>query len=175
MLRLNEMANIIPQLATGPSGPLKVGAPRWMEQMGVAPETIKKYTGMESGALAEELMKLAISTAGESAKTDVGVNNGIQSLQLYQSANPGMSLLPDANKRMTNMARVYKQTTQDYTQGALAHFNPQQQAVLNPSPEDLKSGRVSYVAALELQRDMAAAEHPADRRRGHGHPERRFV
>ena len=51
-------------------------------------------------------------------------NNGIQSLRLYQDANPGMALLGDANKRMTNMARVYGPMTQDYTNGALAHFNP---------------------------------------------------
>jgi len=135
MLRLNEMADIIPRLATGPSGELRTKGAAWLEQLGASPATIQRYTGMESGSLAEELIKLSIATAGQAAKTDVGANNGIQSLQLYQNSNPGMALLPDANKKMTNMLRVSQQMSQDYTNGALEHFNPQQKAIMHGGTE----------------------------------------
>jgi hypothetical protein len=130
MLRLNELASIIPQLASGPAGALRERGAEWLEQMGASPETIKRYTGMASGSLAEELVKLSVATVGQAAKADLGSNVGIQSLQLYQSANPGMALLPDANKRMTNMARVGAQMTADFAQGAQDHFNSNQQTFL---------------------------------------------
>jgi hypothetical protein len=130
MLRLNEMANIIPQLATGPAGDLRTKGAVWLESLGASPDTIKRWTGMDSGSLAEELIKLSIATVGAAAKSDIGSNVGIQSLHLYQDANPGMALLPEANKRMTNMARVSQQLSQDYTNGALNYFNPQQAALM---------------------------------------------
>jgi hypothetical protein len=130
MMRLNELANIIPQLATGPTSELRARGAAWLEQLGASPETIKTWTGMQSGSLAEELIKLSVATVGQAAKADLGSNVGIQSLQLYQSANPGISLLPDANKRMTNMARVSAQMTQDYAQGAQQHFNENQHQFL---------------------------------------------
>ncbi|HEY2616158.1 MAG TPA: hypothetical protein VGI78_02360 [Acetobacteraceae bacterium] len=132
MMRLNELANIIPQLATGPTSELRARGAAWLEQLGASPETIKTWTGMQSGSLAEELIKLSVATVGQAAKADLGSNVGIQSLQLYQSANPGISLLPDANKRMTNMARVSAQMTQDYAQGAQQHFNENQASFLSP-------------------------------------------
>jgi hypothetical protein len=130
MLRLNEMANIIPRLATGPLGELKTKGAALLESLGASDASIKKWTGMESGSLAEELIKLSIATVGQAAKSDIGSNVGIQSLQLYQSSNPGMALLPGANKKMTNMLRVSSQMAQDYTNGALEHFNPQQAALM---------------------------------------------
>ena len=90
MLRLNEMADIIPKLATGPGAILRARGAELLESMGASPETIKNFTGMSSGSQAEMLMKLSITTAGQAEKTDVGANNGIQSLRLYQDANPGM-------------------------------------------------------------------------------------
>ena len=132
MIRLNELANIIPQLATGPAGELRTKGAAWLEALGASPATIKAYTGMESGSLAEELIKLSVATVGQAAKADLGSHVGIQSLQLYQSANPGMALLPDANKRMTNMARVAAQMTQDYAAGAQQHFNDNQGSFLKP-------------------------------------------
>jgi hypothetical protein len=130
MMRLNELANIIPQLATGPVAELRTRGAAWLESLGASPETIKAYTGMASGSLAEELIKLSVATVGQAAKADLGSNVGIQSLQLYQSANPGISLLPDANKKMTNMARVAAQMTQDYASGAQQHFNANQSQFL---------------------------------------------
>ena len=130
MIRLNELANIIPQLATGPAGELRTKGAAWLEALGASPATIKAYTGMESGSLAEELIKLSVATVGQAAKADLGSHVGIQSLQLYQSANPGMALLPDANKRMTNMARVVTQLGQDYASGAQQFFNVNQQQFL---------------------------------------------
>jgi hypothetical protein len=131
MPRLNEMADLAGQIATGGLAPeLRAKAAAVMESWGVAPETIKSFTGMESGAAAQLFTKLAISTAGAAAKADVGANNGIQSTQLYQSANPGMNLLPDANKRVTNMMRVSAQQIQDYAQAALQHFGTNEQTFL---------------------------------------------
>ena len=131
MPRLNEMADLAGQLATGGAAPdLRAKAASVLEQLGVPPATIKYFTGMESGAAAQLFTKLAISTAGAAAKADVGANNGIQSTQLYQAANPGMNLLPDANKRVTNMMRVSAQQIQDYAQGALQHFGGNEQTFL---------------------------------------------
>lgn len=130
MPRLNEMAELIPQLSTGPTAELRAKGAALLEQLGASPESIKRFTGMSSGAQAQELVKLSISTAGAAAKADVGSNNGIQSTQLYQSANPGLMLLPDANKRVTNMLRVASQSTQDYAQAALQHFGTNEQQFL---------------------------------------------
>jgi hypothetical protein len=122
MLRLNEMAGIASQLATGPTAEIRAKAAAWLEAAGASPETIKSWTHMPSGSMPQEFVKLSLTTAGAAAKNDVGANNGIQSTQLYMNANPGMALLPDANKRMTNMIRVAAQFPQDYAQGALQHF-----------------------------------------------------
>jgi hypothetical protein len=131
MPRLNEMADLASQLATGGAAPeLRAKAAALLEQMGASPDSIKAFTGMESGAAAQLFTKLAISTAGAAAKADVGANNGIQSTQLYQSANPGMNLLPDANKRVTNMMRVSAQQIQDYAQAALQHFGTNESTFL---------------------------------------------
>lgn len=131
MPRLNEMADLASQLATGGAAPeLRAKAAAMLEQQGVAPATIKEFTGMDSGSAAQLFTKLAISTAGAAAKADVGANNGIQSTQLYQSANPGMNLLPDANTRVTNMMRVSAQQIQDYAQAALQHFGANEQTFL---------------------------------------------
>lgn len=136
MLRLNEMASLIPQLATGPTAELRAKGAAFLEGIGASPETIKSWTGMASGSLAQELPKLALATAGAAAKTDVGSNNGIQSTQLYVNANPGMALLPDANKRMTNMIRIASQQSQDYTTGALQHFGTNERTFLHGGDYD---------------------------------------
>lgn len=131
MPRLNEMAELIPQLATGPTAELRAKGAALLEAAGASPQTIKAWTGMASGAQAQELIKYSISTAGAAAKADVGANNGIQSTQLYQSANPGILLLPDANKHVTNMLRVSAQQIQDYAQAALQHFGTNETAFLS--------------------------------------------
>ena len=131
MPRLNEMADLAQQLATtGPGGPAFARAATYLESVGVSPDAIKRFTGMSSGAAAQEFVKLNLTAAGAASKADVGSNNGIQSIQLYQQANPGISLLPDANKRITNMMRVSSQATQDYAQGALQHFGTNEQQFL---------------------------------------------
>ena len=53
MLRLNEMADIIPKLATGPGAILRARGAELLESMGASPETIKNFTGMSSGSQAE--------------------------------------------------------------------------------------------------------------------------
>jgi hypothetical protein len=122
MPRLNEMAELAGQLSTGPTAELRAKGAALLEQAGASPEAIKHWTGMPSGSASQEFVKLAIATAGSAAKADVGSNNGIQSTQLYQAANPNLGLLPDANKRITNMMRVSAQSIQDYAQAALQHF-----------------------------------------------------
>lgn len=129
--RLNEMASLAQGLATGPTGEWRAKAASYLEESGVSPEAIKRFTGMSSGAAAQEFLKLNLTAAGAASKADVGANNGIESVKLYQSANPGLALLPDANKRITNMMRVAGQATQDYAAGALEHFNKGQEALLH--------------------------------------------
>lgn len=122
MPRLNEMAALAGELSTGPTAETRAKGAALLEQLGASPEAIKNWTGMPSGSAAQEFIKLSIATAGSAAKADVGSNNGIQSTQLYQAANPNLNLLPDANKRITNMMRVSAQSIQDYAQAALQHF-----------------------------------------------------
>ena len=45
---------------------------------------------------------------------------------------------------MTNMDRFYQQMTKDNTNGALAHFNPQQTSLLRAKPEDIQAAKTSY-------------------------------
>jgi hypothetical protein len=148
---LNEMAALVPELATGPTADLRAKGAALLEQAGASPETIKSWTGMSSGSQAQELVKLGISTAGAAARADVGSNNGIQSTQLYQSANPGMLLLPDANKRVTNILRVSAQLIQDYAQGALQHFDTNQTTFL---------GGGNYVPLTAYNRAWLAQSNP---------------
>ena len=129
--RLNEMADLAQQLTTsGPGGPAFARAATYLESAGVSPDTIKQFTGMSGGAAAQMFVKLNVQAAGADAKANVGANTGIGSINLYQTANPGLALLPDANKRITNMMRVANQATQDYGQGALQHFGQNEQQFL---------------------------------------------
>lgn len=131
MPRLNELASLVSQAKTGGLAPeARAKAATVLESMGVPADAIKNLTGMASGSVAQEIMKLGISVSGAAAKADVGSNNGIQSISLYQAANPGMNLLPDANKRITNMLRVAAQSTQDYAQGALQSFGDKEGSFL---------------------------------------------
>ncbi len=141
LLRYNEMARIIPLLKTGPTGDVRGAAAARLEELGVAPATIKRWTGMESGTLFQELAKLAQATVGQSAKNDLGSNVGVQSLELYAKANPGTLMLDDANKRMTNFGRVISQFSLDYAAGANNHYNPQANDLLNPGPTTKPSYR----------------------------------
>jgi hypothetical protein len=139
LIRYNEMANIIPQLVTGPTAEIRGSVAARLEEMGVKPETIKRWTGMSSGSMFEELGKLATATIGQSAKNDLGANVGVQSLEIYARANPGALLLQGANKTMTNFGRVLTQLSSDYATGANAHYNPQASALLNPTEGKLPS------------------------------------
>jgi hypothetical protein len=130
MPRLNAMADIVSGLSTGTGGEARAKGAVILQSMGVAPETIQRWTGMSSGAAAQEFIKLAISTAGSAAKADVGSNNGIQSTQLYMEANPNLKLLPEANRQIVNMLRVAAQSTQDYSQATLDHFGNSEKSFL---------------------------------------------
>lgn len=122
MPRLNEMAALAGQLSTGPTAELRSKAAAMLQTLGAPDSAVKTLIGTSDAALPQEFIKLSIATAGSAAKADVGSNNGIQSTQLYQAANPNLGLLPDANKRITNMMRVSAQSMQDYAQAALQHF-----------------------------------------------------
>lgn len=131
MPRLNEMADLIPQLASGSAFPeARAKAAAVLQSAGVDPATIKTFTGMDSGSAAQLFTKLAISTAGAAAKENTGSNTGIQSTQISMASNPNMALLPDANKRVTNMLRVQAQATQDYGQAANDAFAGKEQTFL---------------------------------------------
>jgi hypothetical protein len=133
MIQLNELAGLVGSgnISSGPEGPFRSRVAAYMEQHGYAPDVIKSWTGMGSGSDAQLLQKLATATVGASAKADLGSNVGIQSLQLYQDANPGITMLDDANKRVTNMIRVSRALTDDYTTGLQSHFNANQDSFLH--------------------------------------------
>lgn len=131
MPRLNEMAQIQPGLATGIGGETRSKIQAVLEQMGADPADAAKLTGISSAADADLYRKLATSTAGTAAKADLGANNGVEAMRIYQSANPGMNLQPDANKRITNMLRVQQQSVQDYADAVHQHFDPNEQQFLS--------------------------------------------
>ena len=131
-LQLNELADVIKNVQSGgvlPEFRAKVAA--LMEANGAKPETIEAYTGMKSGSDAQVLQKLAVATIGASAKADLGSNVGVESLNLYSNANPGMDKLQDANKRVTNMIRVAREQIESYSLGAQQHFNQNQSTMLH--------------------------------------------
>ena len=131
-LQLNELADVIKDVKTGGALPefrAKVAA--LMEANGAKPETIEALTGMKSGTDAQVLQKLAVATIGASAKADLGSNVGVESLNVYANANPGLDKLQDANKRVTNMIRVARAQIDSYTLGAQQHFNQNQTSMLH--------------------------------------------
>jgi hypothetical protein len=131
-LQLNELADVIKGVQSGgilPEFRAKVAA--LMEANGAKPETIQAMTGMSSGSDAQVLQKLAVATIGASAKSDLGSNVGVESLNLYAGANPGMDKLEDANKRVTNMIRVAREQIGSYSLGAQQHFNENQSSMLH--------------------------------------------
>ena len=137
-LQLNELADVIKNVPTGGLAPefrAKVAA--LLEANGAKPETIKAYTGMESGSDAQVLQKLAVATIGASAKSDLGSNVGVNSLNLYAGANPGLDKLPDANKRVTNMIRVARAQVEGYSLGAQQFFNQNQSKILHAAPGEV--------------------------------------
>jgi hypothetical protein len=134
-LQLNELADVIKGVQSGgilPEFRAKVAA--LMEANGAKPETIQAMTGMSSGSDAQVLQKLAVATIGASAKSDLGSNVGVESLNLYAGANPGMDKLQDANKRVTNMIRVAREQINSYSLGAQQHFNQNQSTMLHTPP-----------------------------------------
>jgi hypothetical protein len=131
-LQLNELADVIKGVQSGgilPEFRAKVAA--LMEANGAKPETIQAMTGMSSGSDAQVLQKLAVATIGASAKSDLGSNVGVESLNLYAGANPGLDKLQDANKRVTNMIRVAREQIDSYSLGAQQHFNQNQTNMLH--------------------------------------------
>ena len=131
-LQLNELADVIKGVQSGgilPEFRAKVAA--LMEANGAKPETIQAMTGMSSGSDAQVLQKLAVATIGASAKSDLGSNVGVESLNLYAGANPGLDKLQDANKRVTNMIRVAREQIDSYSLGAQQHFNQNQTSMLH--------------------------------------------
>jgi hypothetical protein len=131
-LQLNELADVIKDVQSGGALPefrAKVAA--LMEANGAKPETIEALTGMKSGTDAQVLQKLAVATIGASAKADLGSNVGVESLNVYANANPGLDKLQDANKRVTNMIRVARAQIDSYTMGAQQHFNQNQTSMLH--------------------------------------------
>jgi hypothetical protein len=132
LIQLNELADLVNKgQASGPEGPFRKRVAEFMEQHGFTPDAIKSWTGMSSGSDADLLQKLAVATVGASAKADLGSNVGIQSLHMYENANPGMTMLGGANQKVTNMIRVTRAMQDDYTQGLQEHFNTNQASFLH--------------------------------------------
>ena len=132
LLQLNELADLINKgQASGPEGPFRKRVAEFMEQHGFSSDAIKSWTGMTSGSDADLLQKLAVATVGASAKADLGSNVGIQSLEMYANANPGMTMLGPANQNVTNMIRVTRALQDDYTRGLQEHFNTNQSSFLH--------------------------------------------
>lgn len=152
MPRLNEMADLIPLVATGGLLPeLRAKVSGILQGLGYTPDVMNSFVGLSNGAQAQLLTKLAVSTASAAAKENTGANTGIESTRLSMSANPGMGLLPDANLRVTNMMRVQNQALQDYNQAAQEHFAGQEDS-------HMKGGQ--YEPMTKFNRQWQAQNNP---------------
>ncbi len=61
-----------------------------------------------------------VQNAGNQERQVAGSRGGVQMMNLFKSANPGMELQPTANRDILNLQLVANQADQDYAAG---HIN----------------------------------------------------
>jgi hypothetical protein len=155
MIRLQQMRDLVDKLNTGAGGESRAQLAAWAQTY--LPERAAKWAsdtaGMSDPAAAEELSKLALRGAGDQERGVLGARGGYQATKLFQAMNPGLNLLPGANKAILNSQLVSAQADTDYAQGAMAHFNT------NAAP--FRTGIGGYTTPLsEFNRTWTAQRNP---------------
>lgn len=77
---------------------------------------------LPDAAVAQEFSKLALKGAGTQERQVLGARGGYQAMRLFQATNPGLDLLPGANRAILGMQLIGNQADADYSQGAQAWF-----------------------------------------------------
>ena len=121
-IRIQQMRELIDQVTTGAGGPERANWANIADTMGWH-DLAKRLVGMGGAAAAQEFAKYGLATAGAQERGDLGARGSLGAITLYKSANPGLELQPDANKKMLTAQLVAAQANRDYTQGAMDYVN----------------------------------------------------
>lgn len=126
-VRLNLMRDLAARIASGAGGTSRAEWTNFAQTYmpALSPAFVKAITGIPDAAIPQEFAKLALQSAGTQERGVLGSRGGYQAMRLFQSANPGLDLRPDANRRILNMQLVGAQADADYAQGAMQHHNQQ--------------------------------------------------
>ena len=130
-VRLNLMRDLAARIASGAGGTSRAEWTNFAQTYmpALSPAFVKAITGIPDAAIPQEFAKLALQSAGTQERGVLGSRGGYQAMRLFQSANPGLDLRSDANRRILNMQLVGAQADADYAQGAMQHHNQQLPAV----------------------------------------------
>jgi len=124
-VRLQQMRELVDKLNTGSGGTsraqLAALAQTYLPEQAAA--WASKTAGMSDPAAAQELAKLGLRGAGDQERGVLGARGGYQATKLFQAMNPGLDLLPNANRAILNSQLIGAQADSDYAAGALQHFN----------------------------------------------------
>ena len=85
----------------------------------------KAKLGLPDAVPAQEFGKLMTQSAGPQERADAGARGGIQMMNLFKQANPGLEMQPTANRDILNMQLVAAQADQDYAKGQIGYVNQQ--------------------------------------------------
>jgi len=126
-VRIQKMRELVDQVSTGAGGNWRAQWANVAQTAGFA-DLARKLIGndpsiTDSTAAAQEFAKLGLMAAGTQERGDLGARGSLGAIQLYKSANPGLDLRPDANKRILAMQLVSEQAKSDYSTQALAFAN----------------------------------------------------
>jgi hypothetical protein len=121
-IRIQQMRDLIDQISTGAGGAERANWANIAETMGWT-DLSKRLVGMGGAAAAQEFAKYGLATAGAQERGDLGARGSLGAITLYKSANPGLELQPDANRKMLTAQLIAAQANRDYTQGAMDYVN----------------------------------------------------
>ena len=153
-IRIQKMRDLLGQINTGANGTTRAQLATLAQTYlpGQVNDFLKNTTGMTDGAAAQELQKYALQGAGQQENKVLGSRGGYQATKLFQSMNPGLELLPDANKALMNSQLISAQADKDYAEGALAHYNK--------NGDNLRNGAGTYQNLNKFNQDWLAQRNP---------------
>jgi hypothetical protein len=141
-VRIQQMRDLVDKLGnTGAGGTTKAQIAALVQTY--LPDQATKFlqdtAGMSDAAASQELSKLALRGAGDQERGVLGSRGGYQATKLFQAMNPGLDLLPGANKAILNSQLIGAQADADYSQAALNHFNTHGGAFKNGQTPDYRN------------------------------------
>lgn len=119
--------------------------------------TFKAKLGLPDSVPAQEFTKLMVQNAGNQERQVAGSRGGVQMMNLFKSANPGMELQPGANRDILNLQLVANQADQDYAAGHIGWVNQNGQNFMQGGQYQPASGfDQQWIAQRNPQIYMAA-------------------